>query len=63
LANLTNLTRLDLGDNQISDIYPLVQNDGLGEGDVVYLWGNPLSYDSINIYIPELQAKGVIVYY
>ena len=63
LANLTNLTYLDLHDNQISDISPLVQNEGLGTGDEVNLTGNPLSSDSVNIYIPQLQARGVIVHY
>jgi len=57
------LTALDLGDNRVSDIYPLVQNDGLGEGDVVWLWGNPLSAASRNTYIPELKARGVTVNY
>jgi len=41
----------------------LVENEGLGEGDEVNLTDNPLSDDSINIYIPELQARGVAVNY
>jgi hypothetical protein len=40
-----------------------VENPGLGPGDRVYLTGNPLSPDSINVYIPQLQARGVTVYY
>lgn len=63
LAQLTNLQALYLDGTQISDISPLVQNGGLSTGDYVYLSGNPLSSDSINIYIPELQARGVTVYY
>ena len=63
LEYCTNLTDLDLGYNQISDISPLVQNEGLGEGDAIYLWGNPLSWDSVNLYIPELKGKGVTVVY
>ena len=63
LANLTNLTWLQLADNQISDISPLVDNEGLSTGDEVYLAGNPLSSDSIQIYIPQLEARGVIVDY
>jgi len=39
-----------------------VDNEGLSEGDRVYLMGNPLSSDSINIYIPQLRARGVTVY-
>jgi hypothetical protein len=42
---------------------PLVENEGLGERDEVYLADNPLSDDSINIYIPELEARGVTVDY
>jgi len=63
LASLTNLTHLNLSDNQISNIYPLVQNTGLGTGDFVDVQVNPLSDDSINVYIPELQARGVTVDY
>ena len=63
LANLTSLTMLRLGYNQISNIGPLVQNEALGPGDGVWLDGNPLSSDSINIYIPQLVARGVYVYY
>ena len=59
LANLTNLIELRLTDNQISDISPLVDNPGLGEGDLVWLINNPLSDDSINIYIPQLRTRGV----
>jgi hypothetical protein len=40
-----------------------VQNEGLGEGDAIYLQGNPLSWESVNIYIPELRGRGVIVVY
>jgi len=54
---------LYLQNDLITNIYPLVQNGGLGTGDRVYLDGNPLSDDSINIYIPELVARGVIVSY
>jgi Leucine-rich repeat (LRR) protein len=63
LANLTSLTELTLHDNQISDVSALVDNPGLGEGDLVSLSNNPLSSDSINIYIPQLEARGVGVRY
>ena len=63
LAGLTSLTRLELRSNQISDILPLVDNPGLGEGDTVDLRSNPLSSDSTDVYIPQLQARGVTVYY
>ena len=47
----------------VVDISPLVENAGLSGGDSVDLTGNPLSSDSINIYIPQLQARGVYVEY
>jgi hypothetical protein len=63
LANLTSLTELYLERNQISDISPLVVNQGISEGDHVALWANPLSSDSIGIYIPQLELRGVTVDY
>jgi Leucine-rich repeat (LRR) protein len=63
LANLTGLTYLYLPRKQISDISPLVDNEGISAGDEVYLSDNPLSSDSIKIYIPQLQARGVTVSY
>jgi hypothetical protein len=63
LEHCADLTELDLRGNEISDINPLVQNEGLGEGDAIYLQGNPLSWESVNIYIPELRGRGVTVVY
>jgi len=63
LANLTNLEMLGLMQNPLSDISPLVDNPGLGGGDTVILVNNPLSEESINVYIPELEARGVTVEY
>jgi len=63
LANLSRLQEVTLRYDQISDISPLVANNGISSGDTVDLRGNPLSPDSINIYIPQLQARGVSVYY
>jgi hypothetical protein len=40
-----------------------VENAWLSEGDAVDLYDNLLSPYSINIYIPELEARGVTVYY
>ncbi len=59
LANLTSITVLELGGNKISDITPLVENEGFAEGDYVDLRWNPLSSDSTDILIPQLQARGV----
>ena len=63
LAGLTFLEYLELSDNQIIDIKPLIDNLGLGAGDRVRLINNPLSPISIGTYIPQLQARGVTVYY
>ena len=60
LSGLINLTGLHLWENQISDIKPLVDNTGLSNGDQVYLEDNPLSDTSIEVYIPQLKARGVI---
>jgi Leucine-rich repeat (LRR) protein len=61
LAGLTGLWILYLNDNQISDIAPLVANVGFGSGDEVLLESNPLSDESCNVYIPELETRGVSV--
>jgi len=54
---------LSLSNNRISNISPLQENEGLGEGEGIDLRGNPLSEDSLNIYIPQLEERGVIVLY
>ena len=61
VAGLTKLTSLDLENTSVSDISPLVANIGLGSGDTVNVWGNPLSYQSIHTHIPTLQQRGVTV--
>jgi len=61
LANLVNLFEIYLGDNEITDIYALVKNDGLGKRNSIYLSGNSLSTKSINIYIPQLEDREVLV--
>jgi hypothetical protein len=63
LVNLINLANLQLDSNQISNISPLAQNEGFGGGDAIYLRGNPLSWNSVNVYIPELKGRGVTVVY
>ena len=61
VSGLTNLTELNLNGNSISDISPLVANTGLGSGDRVYVWENPLSYLSIHTHIPTLKERGATV--
>ena len=61
VTELTNLTRLWLDGSNISDLSPLVANTGLGNGNEVYVRGNPLSYQSVRTHIPTLQSRGVTV--
>ena len=63
LKYCTSLKNLWLRNNQISEIEPLVLNDGISAGDTVNLEGNPLSITSINDYIPQLEERGVNVLY
>ena len=63
LAGLSSLQELHLSFNNISDISALVNNVGLLDGDTVFLGTNPLSPTSINVYIPQLQARGIFVSY
>ncbi|MBU1937118.1 leucine-rich repeat domain-containing protein [bacterium] len=63
LTSLTSLHILDLSVNEITDILPLVENPGLDAGDSLFIRHNPLSDTSIYVYIPELEARGVRVYY
>ena len=60
LAGLTNLTELGLAINNISDLSPL---RGLHNLTKVFLNGNLLSFSSINDHIPDLQGRGVTVYF
>ena len=64
LADLTALEDLDLSHNSVSDLTPLVANEGLGQGDAVNVTGNPLetcpgSEDRRNI--DALLRRGVEV--
>jgi internalin A len=61
LQGLTNLRDVWLGDNQITNILPLVNNPGIGNGDCVWLVHEPLDSVSIYVYIPKLEARGVLV--
>ena len=61
VTELSNLRNLWLAGNNISDLSPLVANTGLGSGDTVDVRGNPFSYASIYLHIPELQSRGITV--
>ncbi len=62
LSSLNNLLVLFIDNNNIIDIGSLVNNNGIDNGDSVYLENNPLSATSINTYIPQLEARGVTVH-
>ena len=61
LGRLRALARLRLGSNRVSDAGPLAANEGLGEGDVAGLRGNPLSEESIRRHVPALRERGATV--
>ena len=61
LSNLVNLTGVDLSNNDVVDVSPLVDNFNFGAGDWVTLNGNPLSEASLNAHVPNLLALGVLV--
>ena len=63
LQNLTNLREIFLYSNNVSDIYPLVNNPGLGAGAYITLGNNPLNSYSIHTYLLELRMRGVKVDY
>ena len=63
LEGLPLLCYVNLSSNQITNIAPLVNNPGIFYADQIYLTGNPLDSISVNVYIPELEARGVDVYY
>ncbi len=60
LAGLTNLHRLELGVNEISDLSPLA---GLTNLTDLYLSENPLNQEACDVYIPQLEAAGVVVWH
>ncbi len=63
LSGLTSLHNLYVSGNNISDLKPLVDNIGLTQGEFVYVYNNPLSTTSVDVYIPQLEARGVLIDY
>lgn len=59
LSGLTAISHLDLSRNQITDIAPLAANSGLGEGDRVEIWGNPIDCKEQAAPIKTLRGRGV----
>jgi Leucine-rich repeat (LRR) protein len=63
LKILDNLKSLSLQYNQVEDITPLVENEGLSIGDRIYLKNNPLNSESRDVLIPQLEQRGVQVFF
>jgi len=65
LVGLTSLRGLNLAYNQVTDLDPLIQNaanGGLGQGEPLYLWGNPLSNFARTNQIPILESFGIRIF-
>ena len=63
LSSLARLRYLNLSGNGIFDVAPLVANAGLGEGAEIDVRGNFLAKTSVDVHIPDLEARGVDVAY
>jgi Leucine rich repeat len=63
LIGMDSLARVNLSNNLIEEIRPLLFCPGLRTGGFVDLTGNPLSEESIDVYIPELRMREVTVAY
>ena len=61
LSNLTALYGLDIGANRISDIGPLVDSGTFQKGGFIGVGANPLSEEALQVQIPALEARGVLV--
>ncbi len=46
-------------ENKINDIESLIDNSGLGMDDIVYIKENPLNDISRDVYIPQLEERGI----
>jgi hypothetical protein len=63
LLNLSKLTWLELSDNRISDISTLVAIPGLSVNISISVDKNPLSQVSLDTYIPQLESRGIYVFF
>lgn len=62
LEEMTLLEKVFIHINRFTNIKPLYDNPGIGEGDSVSVDFDHLDSLSVNYYIPELQARGAVVY-
>jgi len=63
LSNIDNIRFIGLMKNDISSLTPFLKSEFIDAGDEIFVSMNPLSPSAINFQIPQLIAKGVIVYY
>jgi internalin A len=66
LEGLLGLAALYLHSNRINDLSSLAANSaagGLGAGDTVYVYDNPLEGDDVDEDIAYLESQGVLVYW
>jgi hypothetical protein len=61
LKHAISLTQLNLKDNQITDISPLIENTGIS--GAIKLKNNPLNNTALSTHIPALQTRGIKVEY
>jgi len=61
LANLSRLKEVYLANNQVKTIRGLVDNPAFGPGCVLDIRNNPLTEESLCLFVPELRARGVQV--
>jgi internalin A len=61
ISRLTNLTKVYLAGNDITNLQPLVDNLGIGAGDTVDLTDNPINCRAQARQLRSLRARGVTV--
>lgn len=63
IRGLISIEKLNLNNNLIEDVSHINFNRNMYNNAIVYLQDNPLSNESINIYIPVLIANGIKIIY
>ncbi len=63
LSGLSNLSCLGLQENDITDLAPLADGSKYKYDMGLRIQGNPLSDDSIEVYIPQIEKRGIKVIY
>lgn len=63
LGKMPKLEVVDIGNTRVTNLKPLVDNAGVGAGDVIYAKGLDLDRETLCNHIPDLIARGAAVYY